>query len=314
MSTVIIVLALFTILVFFIGIGMAIFAKGRRLKGLKISGSSIVAFFILALLGSHFNDKEAQELGYLNSADLRAAEKAGVNDPTEWAKIRDAAQAEKDRVAAELKKAAEEKAAEEEKERLAQEHAQREQETRKQEDARIAALAEKYPPSLNLAEYSSLSLDERTEMIAYHTAILGAEESASPFFQDCMGDFSITKNSDLKFEEVFGWCNSERENDLEAFTNHYNELAIGDLSTEAIVMCKNAIEGLLKAPATADHPWLPKGTWSMGRGLYVVKSYVDAQNSFGAMIRTDYRCEIKYDGIGEIYSDRSWRVLNIGAE
>ncbi len=44
----------------------------------------------------------------------------------------------------------------------------------------------------------------------------------------------------------------------------------------------------LKAPSTAKFPALPSSTSTDGKGLYKVISYVDSQNSFGAMIRSDW--------------------------
>jgi len=44
----------------------------------------------------------------------------------------------------------------------------------------------------------------------------------------------------------------------------------------------------LKAPSTAKFPALPYSATTDSNGLYRVISYVDSQNSFGAMIRDDW--------------------------
>ncbi len=44
----------------------------------------------------------------------------------------------------------------------------------------------------------------------------------------------------------------------------------------------------LKSPSTAKFPALPNEAISLGDGAYRVSSYVDSQNSFGAMIRTGW--------------------------
>ncbi len=79
-------------------------------------------------------------------------------------------------------------------------------------------------------------------------------------------------------------------------------------STESITIkdyCKEIIDNILKAPSTAEYPgsWLnPLDGWEMAKrnNLVTVKSYVDAQNSFGAMIRSEFIIQIQMqdDGSG----------------
>lgn len=68
-------------------------------------------------------------------------------------------------------------------------------------------------------------------------------------------------------------------------------------------------ENGLKAPATADFgPCAENDSDTVshvGEGEYIVSSYVDAQNSFGAQIRTRYVARLKYEG------DRAWRLLDL---
>ncbi len=52
----------------------------------------------------------------------------------------------------------------------------------------------------------------------------------------------------------------------------------------------------LKAPSTAKFPALPYEAGSLGDGFYGVKSYVDSQNSFGAMIRSNWSVTMKITG------------------
>lgn len=65
----------------------------------------------------------------------------------------------------------------------------------------------------------------------------------------------------------------------------------------AYVACKQFIEGGLKAPSTAVFASQSQSDiTNTGDGSFRVNSYVDAQNSFGAMIRTDFTCTVKYEG------------------
>ena len=67
----------------------------------------------------------------------------------------------------------------------------------------------------------------------------------------------------------------------------------------AFVMCRQFAEDCLRAPSTADWPSsLPPATRieHAGEGRYLVQTYVDAQNAFGALIRSDISCQVQYRG------------------
>jgi hypothetical protein len=64
----------------------------------------------------------------------------------------------------------------------------------------------------------------------------------------------------------------------------------------AHTMAERYVEDRLKAPSTAKFPRYAGSQVSyIGNCEFVVKSYVDAQNSFGAMLRSDYYVRLKYD-------------------
>jgi hypothetical protein len=59
-------------------------------------------------------------------------------------------------------------------------------------------------------------------------------------------------------------------------------------------VCESFTTDALKAPATAKFPEFNiRMLTEVDDGTYTVKSYVDAQNSFGALIRTDFVCHVK---------------------
>lgn len=63
--------------------------------------------------------------------------------------------------------------------------------------------------------------------------------------------------------------------------------------------CQNFVKQNLKAPTTAQFPGANAegvGTVLQDNGRWGVIGYVDSQNSFGAMIRSDYVCELSYNG------------------
>ena len=83
--------------------------------------------------------------------------------------------------------------------------------------------------------------------------------------------------------------------------------------TLAMLLCEDFVRERLIAPSTAKFPSSRKEAdiWTLGKdsGMYEnafrVESYVDSQNSFGAMIRSYYTCDINYVG------DDKWRLLDL---
>jgi hypothetical protein len=70
---------------------------------------------------------------------------------------------------------------------------------------------------------------------------------------------------------------------------------------DAMTYCQIAVKQSLKAPRTAKFPWTGvdavQESWG---GRFSYRSYVDAENSFGAMIRTRFECEVEDDGVGRL--------------
>lgn len=73
-----------------------------------------------------------------------------------------------------------------------------------------------------------------------------------------------------------------------------------DYRSEAIYASRDLMEQRLKAPATADFQSTSEAKYQTyqenGEQLYTVTSYVDAQNSFGANIRTHYAITMRHSG------------------
>ena len=81
-----------------------------------------------------------------------------------------------------------------------------------------------------------------------------------------------------------------------------NEL--DDNSTNARAMIWDFVKQRLKNPSSAKFGrFTPKKSQS---GSWISKSYVDSQNSFGATIRTNFNCEIKYNT-----QTKSWELLSL---
>ena len=72
----------------------------------------------------------------------------------------------------------------------------------------------------------------------------------------------------------------------------------------AIAYCHQFVEDQLKSPDSADFPSFPEHevtTITEGQE-WSVSSYVDAENSFGASLRTDWTCDISYDESTETWT------------
>lgn len=80
-----------------------------------------------------------------------------------------------------------------------------------------------------------------------------------------------------------------------------------DQSNLAYHMCQGYVKVALKSPSTAEFP--PFQSYNAqydGYNKYLVSGYVDAQNSFGAMLRTSYTCNIEQDK-----STGSWHLIDL---
>lgn len=65
----------------------------------------------------------------------------------------------------------------------------------------------------------------------------------------------------------------------------------------AFVDCKNFVERRLRAPATAAFAdFEGQRVQDLGGDRFRVTSWVDAENAFGAKLRTIYGCTVRYEG------------------
>jgi hypothetical protein len=75
--------------------------------------------------------------------------------------------------------------------------------------------------------------------------------------------------------------------------------ADGVTPSSAYFVCKNEVTERLKAPATAK--WAPASSAFIkdrGEGRFTVTSHVDSQNVYGALLRSNFVCDLRYQGQG----------------
>lgn len=59
-------------------------------------------------------------------------------------------------------------------------------------------------------------------------------------------------------------------------------------------MSQQYVKDQLKAPSTAKFPWYEDAfVFDLGGGKFQVNAYVDAENSFGAKLRSHYTCKLQ---------------------
>lgn len=87
-----------------------------------------------------------------------------------------------------------------------------------------------------------------------------------------------------------------------------------DYRTMAFIQCTLYVENMLKSPSSADFPASSTANiQELENKVFEVRSYVDSQNSFGAMIRTNFYCKIQYTGDpkGDEADTKNWSLLDL---
>lgn len=77
----------------------------------------------------------------------------------------------------------------------------------------------------------------------------------------------------------------------------------------AVTLCKDHVKNTLRSPSTADFPFFNQAIYD-GKRRATLASYVDAQNGFGATIRTNFVCVVEYNGGGSPSEFGSWKIVD----
>jgi len=65
---------------------------------------------------------------------------------------------------------------------------------------------------------------------------------------------------------------------------------------QAYIISQTYVKAILKSPSTADFSLLDYQSFDLGKDKYKIVSYVDSQNGFGAMIRSNYSAVLLFKG------------------
>lgn len=77
----------------------------------------------------------------------------------------------------------------------------------------------------------------------------------------------------------------------------------------AKTLCEDRVEKSLRSPSTADFPFFSQAIYD-GNRRATLASYVDAQNGFGATIRTNFVCVVEYNGGGAPSEFENWKIVD----
>lgn len=78
--------------------------------------------------------------------------------------------------------------------------------------------------------------------------------------------------------------------------------------SQAYIISKNYVESILKSPSTADFPLLDYGAVEISEDKFQVNGYVDSQNGFGAMVRSNFTVILSYNGTGPWSNPSNWTL------
>lgn len=82
-----------------------------------------------------------------------------------------------------------------------------------------------------------------------------------------------------------------------------------DNCVEAYVMAKSRVKDALKSPSTADFPFSDYKCTRDFDSNYVITSYVDSQNEFGATVRTRFQVVLRYKS-GKVIDPNNWEIIS----
>ena len=89
-----------------------------------------------------------------------------------------------------------------------------------------------------------------------------------------------------------------------------NDYSTEDLSTYAFLASQEFVTHTLKSPSTAKFHMFDFRFNKLDSYTYQISSYVDSQNGFGAMIRTNFITKVRFTG-GEPANYNSWQLEDI---
>lgn len=84
------------------------------------------------------------------------------------------------------------------------------------------------------------------------------------------------------------------------------------LEIVSVRLAKESVKQILKAPSTAEFPGENQRIWYLPDSTVIVKGAVDSQNSFGAMLRSNFYFKAKW--YGDFEDLNNWEIIAVQLE
>lgn len=155
-------------------------------------------------------------------------------------------------------------------------------------------------------ESKILDTMEPTKMIELDIALGGIDNLFSPTYFSNGNSYKIypssrkvLKNSKEIYNDYYNSSDYEREKDKNNTVIYTQEVSNTDERVECWTLAVEKVKANLKSPSTAEFPFSAVNSdvnITKSGNKYTVKSWVDAQNSFGATIRSNFTVTIEKNG------------------
>lgn len=88
------------------------------------------------------------------------------------------------------------------------------------------------------------------------------------------------------------------------------------VTSAAYTFAKRIVQERLEVPSTAKFPEMSQTQIrKVDSATFIINSYVDSQNVFGAMVRTHYKAKVMCSGYNVMFAgNRSWKLLDLQME
>lgn len=95
----------------------------------------------------------------------------------------------------------------------------------------------------------------------------------------------------------------ESKNDFQVVTDDV-------FARRAYIISQDFVKGQLKSPSTADFPTYDYSFNRLSQNEIIINGYVDASNSYGAMMRNNFKIRLKFKG-GEWNDNSNWILIDL---
>ncbi len=92
------------------------------------------------------------------------------------------------------------------------------------------------------------------------------------------------------------WADKDFYSNGQALLNFNDYVMTFDEQSDYNVDAQNRIKKLLKSPSSAKFPSINDWKFSKDNGVVTLQAYVDSQNSFGAVLRSEFQIKYQKDG------------------